>query len=169
MEQIMILYHPCDDVYHCFCRMILLVSHLPLEEYELKKMQILDFYFLFPGMLKNIRFPRELKLYRSYVNSIKYPYSDISDPKQVVTHIGYQINNVVRYMAACELIDVRKIEKELILKINPEKYFSFIQKIEGYDNELLDFIVTVLSRIPLNGENGLKARTNLFEHRYDYG
>jgi len=147
--------------------MILLISHLPVEEYELKKIQILDFYFLFPGLLKNIRLPKELSLYRSYINSINYQYSDISDPKQVITHIGYQINNVARYMAAYELIDVKKIEKEKILKINPEKYSPFIQKLEGYDKDLLNFIVTVLSRIPLKGEKGLKARTNLFEYRYD--
>jgi len=163
----MILYHPCDDVYHCFCRMILLISHLPAEEYELKKIQILDFYFLFPGLLKKIHLPKEFSLYRPYINNIKYQYSDISDPKQVITHIGYQVNNVARYMAAYELIDVKKIEKEKILKINPEKYSSFIQKIDEYDKDLLDFIVKALSRIPLKGAKGLKARTNLFEYRYD--
>lgn len=163
----MILYHPCDDVYHCFCRMALIISNLPVEKYELKKVQILDFYFLFPGLLKDVKFPNELRLHRHYVDKIKYPYSDISDPKQVIAHIGHQIDDVTRYMAAYGLIDIHMIKTGIIYNINPEMYYLLSQKISGYDKDLLDFLVTVLSRIPLNGKNGLKARTNLFEYRYD--
>ena len=163
----MILYHPYDDVYHCFCRVILLVSHLPVEDYEYKKIQILDFYFLFPGLLKDIIFPSDLRIYRSYVNKIKNPYSDINDPKQIISHIEHHMNYVTRYMAAYGLIDIQKFKTGIIYKINPEMYYPITQNIEGYDKDLINFLVTVLSRIPLNGKYGLKARTNFFEYRYD--
>jgi len=163
----MILYHPIDDIYHCFFRILLLVSQLPQEEQDLKKIQILDFYFLFPGLIKRIRWPKELNIYRQYFMEISNPYSEINNNKSIIIHLEHQINDVIRYMAAYDLIDAKKIKSKLILKINNEKYKPILKQISNYDTNLLDFLVNVLARIPLNGKNGLKSRTGLFEYRYD--
>ena len=164
----MILYHPVDDVYHCFCRLLFIIYKLPVEEHDLKKIQILDFYYLFPGLLKKIKLPRDLNIYRNYINNIKNPYSKINDFKIISIKLEKQIKDVVHHLAAYDLIDVNKLKRNLIQKTNDDKYISIIEQLSGYDNELLDFLVDVLARIPLNGEDGLKARTGLFEHRYDY-
>jgi hypothetical protein len=163
----MILYHPFDDVYHCLCRILLLISQLPSEEHDLKKIQILDFYFLFPGLIKKIRWPKELNVHRQYIMGISNHYSEITNQKSIIIHLEHQVNDVIRYMAAYDLIDVDKIKNNLILKKNKEKYKLILEQIVNYDSGLLDFIVKVLARIPLNGKDGLKSRTGLFEYRYD--
>ena len=163
----MILYHPFDDVYHCFCRILLLISRLPVEEHDIKKIQILDFYFLFPGLIKKMRWPKELNIYRQYIFGISAPYSEIPNSKAMISHLEHQINDVIRFMAAYDLIDIDKIKKNQLLKINNIKYEPILEKIKGYDIDLLDFLVNILARIPLNGKDGLKSRTGLFEYRYD--
>jgi hypothetical protein len=163
----MILYHPIDDVYHCFYRILLLVSRLPQEEHDLIKLQILDFYFLFPGLIKKIRWPKELNIHRQYFTGISNPYSEVTNNKSIIIHLEHQVNDVIRYMAAYDLIDTEKTKSKLILKKNNEKYKPILEQISNYDTELLDFLVRVLARIPLNGKDGLKSRTGLFEYRYD--
>jgi len=163
----MILYHPFDDVYHCFCRILLLVSRLPLEEHDLKKIQILDFYLLFPGLIKKMRWPKDLSIYRQYIFGINDPYSEIPNNKAMISHLEHQVHDVIRFMAAYDLIDVYKLKNNQILRINNKKYEPVLEKIIDYNTELLDFLVNILARIPLNGKDGLKSRTGLFEYRYD--
>jgi hypothetical protein len=85
-------------------------------EYELKKIQILDFYFLFPGLIKKIRWPRELNIYRQYFSNLRTPYTEISDIKSIIIQLSHQVNDVVHYMAAYDLIDVEKIKDSFVLK-----------------------------------------------------
>lgn len=155
-------------MYHCFCRILLLIYRLPIKEYNLKTIQILDFYLLFPGLLKKIKLPRELSIYRPYINRLRDSYCIMNDIKSAILHLEHQINDVIRHMAAYELISVERIKENRILLINKKNYEQLINKLDKYDNDLLDFLVKVLVKIPLEGKNGLKSRTGLFEYRYDY-
>jgi hypothetical protein len=145
--------------------MSLIISHLQDQPYELKKIQILDFYFLFPGLLKYIKLPNELRLYKSYLNRIKDPYTYIDDPRKIITHLEHQIIEVTHYLASYGMINVERLKDNIIQRINSEKYNLVIEKIIEYDKELLKFLTSVLVNIPLKE---LKSRTNLFESRYDY-
>jgi hypothetical protein len=92
----------------------------------------------------------------------------MNDIKSAILHLEHQINDVIRHMAAYELISVERIKENRILLINKKNYEQLINKLDKYDNDLLDFLVKVLVKIPLEGKNGLKSRTGLFEYRYDY-
>jgi hypothetical protein len=92
----------------------------------------------------------------------------MNDIKSAILHLEHQINDVIRYMAAYELISVEKIKENKILLINKKNYEQLISKLDKYDNDLLNFLINVLAKIPLEGKNGLKSRTGLFEYRYDY-
>jgi hypothetical protein len=145
------------------------MSYLPPKEYEIKKLQILDFYSLFPGLIKNMRFPRELMLHKAYINNIKNSYTSIENPKELILHLEYQVIEVIHHMAAHDLIDIEKLKQNIVLCTNQNKYISIIKRIEGYDKELIKFLTSVLAVLPLNGKNGLKARTGLFEEGYNDG
>jgi hypothetical protein len=167
MEQGMIVYHPFDDGYHCFSRILLIVYRLPVKEYDLKTIQILDFYFLFPSLLKKVRLPNELKIYRPYINGLRDSYCIINNIKSAIIHLEHQINDVIHYMAAYEFINIEKIKENKVLPINKKNYEQLVNQLKHYDNDLLDFLVNILAKIPLEGKNGLKSRTGLFEYRYD--
>jgi hypothetical protein len=130
-------------------------------------MQILDFYFLFPGLLRNITWPKELGLHREYINSFKRPYALIIDSKSLIKHLEHQATDVLHYMAAYDIIDVDKSRKNIILLNNKERINEIVGKTGNYNSDLLDFLVNVLAKIPLDGKKGLKHRTGLFEYRYD--
>jgi hypothetical protein len=123
---------------------------------------------LFPGLLKTIKLPKELSIYRTYINNIKDPYTYIDDPRKIIVHIEHQIIEVTHYLASYNMINIEKLKDNIIQRINSEKYNSIIEKITKYDKDLLKFLTSVLANIPLNGSKGLKSRTNLFESRYDY-
>ncbi|HGA8765958.1 TPA: ABC-three component system middle component 5, partial [Salmonella enterica subsp. enterica serovar Virchow] len=45
----MLIYHPAYDAYHCLFRMIALIDHV--NEIEVDKARILDFYLIFPALV----------------------------------------------------------------------------------------------------------------------
>jgi N-methylhydantoinase B/oxoprolinase/acetone carboxylase alpha subunit len=108
-----------------------------------------------------------LNIHRQYFNNLRTPYTKISDIKSIITQLSHQVNDVVRFMAAYDLIDVERIKNGIILKRNEKILMEVFKKIEDYDNDLLDFLVNILASIHLNGKDGLKSRTGLFEYRYD--
>lgn len=48
----MLIYHPAYDAYHCVFRMLLIAERV--SGIEVEKARILDFYLVFPGMVKKI-------------------------------------------------------------------------------------------------------------------
>lgn len=116
-----------------------------------------------------MRFPRELMLHKAYINNIKNSYTSIENPKELILHLEYQVIEVIHHMAAHDLIDIEKLKQNIVLCTNQNKYISIIKRIEGYDKELIKFLTSVLAVLPLNGKNGLKARTGLFEEGYNDG
>jgi hypothetical protein len=108
-------------------------------------------------------------LHKAYVNNIKEPYTSIENSRKLIIHLEHQVIEVIHYMASYDLINIEKLKQNSILCINHNKYTPIIQRIKDYDKELLKFLTSILAEIPLNGKNGLKARTGLFEERYDNG
>jgi hypothetical protein len=91
----------------------------------------------------------------------------INNIKSAIIHLEHQVNDVIHYMASYELISIEKIKENKVLLINKNSYEQLVNRLSNYNNDLLDFLVNTLAKIPLEGKNGLKSRTGLFEYRYD--
>jgi hypothetical protein len=165
----MLIYHPAFDAYHCVFRMLLLADKI--LDLETDKAKLLDFYILFPGMVKNMRLPDSLKNLRSQakkaVNVYRDPVSEVSTFREM-RHIQ---DAALKCIAASGLIDLERYEAgyvtrtqlptNLVLKTMQENFLNSNQPI-------ITEILTGLSSIPLLGNDGLKHRSQLMEHRYDY-
>ena len=165
----MLIYNQTFDIYHCAYRVLFSLSVLPEREYQIGFIRLVDFYVLFPHMLSQVRLPTKHRSLKKKLSSKKNNYNDIPSPKRLFNDL-YNIQiQCINFLSSINLIDSRKVIENIILKSNtqiPSDINNLIQS-ELSHNESLIQTIHALSEIPLNGTNGLKARTGLMEYRYD--
>lgn len=162
----MLIYHPAFDAYHCVYRMTMLTKKI--NELEYSKMRILDFYLCFPAEIAKIELPGDLKKIRAVAkvaaNKFRGPVSSLR-----TFHDLEQIqNSAARLLAASDFFDSKKFEEGIISRTNRTLPTEFNKATSDPSaSELIDFVLTQLSSLPLQGDGGLKQRSGLMEHRYD--
>ena len=114
----MLIYHPAYDAYHCIFRMIALIDHV--NEIEVDKARILDFYLIFPSLVEKIRMPYNYsyikKIAKKYSNDYRNPISAISTFRDL-----HQIQMAaIRCLAATGLIEIAVLDKGLIKRTEKE-------------------------------------------------
>lgn len=164
----MLIYHPAFDAYHCVFRMLLVSDQVC--DLEIDKAKLLDFYMLFPGMVKNIRLPETLRNLRAQakkaVNVYRDPVSEISTFREM-RHIQ---DAALKCIAASGLIDIQRYESGYVTRTQKPTSPNLKAMQLGFLNNnspIIMDILTGLSSIPLLGHDGLKHRSQLMEHRYD--
>lgn len=165
----MLIYHPAYDAYHCLFRMIALIDHV--NEIEVDKARILDFYLIFPALLAEVRMPHNYspikKEAKKYSNDYRNPINSSSTFRDM-----HEIQMAaIRCLAATGLIELESLEKGIIERANKSIPDGLLLSMRDFLNEKKDvyiFIINTLSQFHLTGKDGLKDRTNLMEFRYDY-
>ncbi|HIH5775813.1 TPA: ABC-three component system middle component 5 [Citrobacter werkmanii] len=165
----MLIYHPAYDAYHCLFRMIALIDHV--NEIEVDKARILDFYLIFPSLVSEIRMPHNYsgvkKEAKKYSNVYRNPIN-ISSTFRDMHEIQMA---AIRCLAATGLIEVMPLERDLIKRTDksiPDGLLISMCDFLNTKEEIYTFIISKLSQFPLTGKDGLKDRTNLMEFRYDF-
>jgi hypothetical protein len=150
--------------------MIQVLNRLPDDSYQIERLRILDFYLLFPSTLKDVTFPRDAMRFKSVIPASPNPYEEVRDPNRIFTRIEpYQIA-AIKYMAAHGLIDSEQLSTGKVRRTSislPPGLIGTIDVATRKDKEILDLLTGPFRNIDLYGKSGLKARTNLFEFRYD--
>ena len=166
----MLIYHPAFDIYHCMFRMIRLLSKLPKQSYEIERIRILDFYLLFPQQLKNVRFPREAVGYKKLFKERINPYEKIEDPLRIFLRLEAYQKESLNCLASYNIIDAKLLSEGKIQRTAneiPKELDNAIEKANSRFPEVIELLTGPFINIDLYGNSGLKARTELFEHRYD--
>lgn len=164
----MLVYHPAYDAYHCLFRMMSIIERV--DEVELDKLKILDFYMLFPALLKLVRMPRQFTKFKKDAERIKNEYHDPINPLVTFKDMKHIQEAAIKCMLATGYID-SKFFSEGIIKRSDKKIASslkikmddFISRREPFSS----FIIDKLAKFHLVGPDGLKSRTQLMEYRYD--
>lgn len=165
----MLIYHPAYDAYHCLFRMIALIDHV--NEIEVDKARILDFYLIFPFLVSEIRMPYNYsgvkKEAKKYSNDYRNPINTVSTFRDM-----HEIQMAaIRCLAATGLIEVNPLEKNIIKRTDkpiPDGLLLSMRDFLNAKSDIYTFIISNLSQFPLRGKDGLKDRTNLMEFRYDF-
>lgn len=166
----MLIYHQRKDIYHCIIRILSIVLTIDKEEIEFPKLRIIDFYLVFPHLIKEVRFPRVkgATALKNLAKNLDDPYELLPSPKRLFSEMGdYQIQ------AVHLLRSKRVLQEDEYGNISPGDYFSDSKILSVVNNSRFigdDFffnLINILAGIPLQGENGIKARTSLMEYRYD--
>ena len=166
----MIIYHPAYDLNHCVFRFITLLYSIKDHAINWEAMQILDFYYVFPNLLADIRLPRNSIATRQMLKKIPVTYESLSNPRRLMFGLKALQNEAARALVAKGLIDKDSYLKNIIrlhAKRVPETLCEQIIKDEKRNTQWFQLLVEVLAKYPINGKDGLKHRTQLLEFRYD--
>lgn len=165
----MLIYTPAYDIYHCIYRMVFILKKININQpIEIDRLKIIDFYLVFPSLIPEIKFPRNFI-------SLKKPYKKYDTKFRKVTnkYVTFQTMKPLQDQAISYLC-----LKGYISYLNDEKIYPtpLINSLElpfrdvyfKYTNkEIEDKLFQFFLNIEFNGDNGLKARTNLMEYKYD--
>jgi hypothetical protein len=166
----MLIYHPAFDYHHCIFRVLCLLEHLPKDTYHIERIRILDFYFLFPHSLKTVTFPKAARRYRKAVIGSSNTYEDIRDPYRVFSQLeAYQLT-ALRYLASRGLIDASALNDGKVKRNTAPLSTPILEQLSKTIERqkiLIECLCGPFKDVDLYGNSGLKARTQLFQYRYD--
>lgn len=165
----MIIYHPAYDAYHGALRIVSLCDSFE-EGLEIEKVQLLDFYIIFPEHFYKVRLPNNFRKMKSYSKKMDSRYKNSQEQKTLffsyvkVSKVSFGI------LLAKDIICSDHYEKGVVkIKINEE--FERLKVLsERFKNRNANYFKSIVEMgkvIPLYGNDGLKHRTGLLEYRYD--
>lgn len=166
----MILYHPAKDINHSIYRMISILISVD-DILSIDKLRLLDFYYTFPNLLKEIKpWPADIKASKKLISKIPEPYEKISNSSRLF----YEISNIQKSSLATLhskgiLDDEKYRDGKLLLNVDelPKKLLQAIKDDEFLKSDVFKVISFDLLRTQWEGKKGLKSRTGLLEYKYD--
>jgi hypothetical protein len=164
-----LIYHPAFDIYHGVFRLLRLLRELPKGPTELERVRILDFYLLFPQLLRGVRFPAGSASLKNYFSRLPGLYEQIEDPKALFARLAPYQQAALDALASRRLIDAEALSQSKVMRTEIAIPLELERAIAGRnaDSKVIQFLTGPLSRVSLYGPKGLKERTDLFEYRYD--
>lgn len=165
------MYHPAYDANHCVFRTLLILEHSVHEVIDLELYRLLDFYILFPHLLKHIcPLPAELRAYKRLLSKIPDPFESMRNTKRIMYELESLQTVALHNLLAKQLIDIDSFKSNQIKRTSeaiPPDLSAVIHSSEQAQNEWFRMVVNELPLINFGGKNGLKKRTGLMEFRYD--
>lgn len=141
-----------------------------LEEIEVDKARLLDFYLLFPSTIASIRLPSDLLEIRKVAKDIANVYHDPASPLSTFRDMRHIQGAALKCIAAAGLIDRGRYESGFVTRTTaaiPEALKNKVDEFLTARQPIADLLLDGLASIPLRGHDGLKHRTELMEYRYD--
>lgn len=166
----MLLYHPYADARHCVFRLLRLLEHISSREVELQRLRIWDFYLLFPEALAMITLPRGNAALKHQLEAGRNSYDVMPDTKRAFARLEPMQQAAVRHLAAKGLIDARQLSDGKVVRTGtplPDELRSMIVERNATGAALVNFLTTTFFTLELYGSQGVRQRTDLFDHRYD--
>lgn len=168
---IQLSYHPAFDAFHCIFRILRLRAGRGFSEVEVDKLRILDYYLLFPWRAGKIRLaPRDLGIRKIAARlEDEQDYATLPKGDMLLERMRPAQTAALQTMAQDGVIDVQSLRNDLVrfarADIAPELETRVAQRNEAEPERMQ--IIDALGKYPLLGNDGLKGRTSLLEHRYD--
>ncbi len=167
----MLMYHPVQDANHCVFRILLLLEKSIHEEIDIELYRLLDFYILFPHLLKKISpLPAELRAYKRLLREVPEPFESMLNTKRIIHELGSLQTVALHNLLAKKLIDIDSFKANRLKRTDeqlPEELMSLIDSSDKAQKEWFRMVVNELPIVDFEGKNGLKKRTGLMEFRYD--
>ncbi|MGM0542592.1 MAG: ABC-three component system middle component 5 [Pseudomonadota bacterium] len=167
----MLIYHPFQDANHCVFRTLLLLEHSVHDEIDIELYRLLDFYILFPHLLKNISpLPAELRAYKRLIEKIPDPFESMLNTKRIIHELESLQSVALHNLLAKKLIDIDSFKDKKVKRTDevlPESISVAINEAKNVNEEWFRVIANELPLVNFSGKKGLKMRAGLMEFRYD--
>lgn len=171
---IRLTYDPAYDAFHCAFRLLAIVKASQGKQFELDRLRILDFFYLFPQLILSSEFRWTVPIRKSakaVMGDIKMSplYGQLPQSSSLFRNMEGMQEAAVQTLISKRIFDLDQLQHKVSLAVKPipETLEARIDIVVTQDKSLLEFLTTHLHCLSLYGQNGLKARTGLLEHRYD--
>lgn len=166
-------YEPSLDAYHAAYRMVMISTLLTEDDkIPISTFRILDFYFIFPFLMREIRLKKEHGWIRSFSKSHESdrPYAKLPDGPLLFENMKIFQLAALQTLAMKQLFEIESLEKGYVAIVDTEglreDFYGIISKLENFSGQL-ETLNALLREYDAFGSDGLKARTGLMEYRYD--
>lgn len=168
----MLIYDPALDPYHSSIRVLAIVISSAKRQVELSidAARIADYFLVYPYKLISFRFPSQFRTMRVAVREMENPYRYVSGARTAFEKMRPIFFAALSGLVAANLIDASQLKLGIIKLIEseiPEELSVAVSRFQNRQSTVGEFVLSDLIAIPTNGENGLKHRSGLMEHRYD--
>jgi ABC-three component (ABC-3C) system Middle Component 5 len=167
-----LVFQPALDPHHAMFRLLRLFPILKGAALSRDHVRILDFYLIFPFLISAMRLSREgqhfKKLARKYAN-LK-PYGQQPEGPLLFARMEVIQNAALDTLAFNSFLEKEALAADRVItadKLLPKDVSQRVIELNEQQADLLEFLQSLAKDYPVLGENGLKARTGLKEHRYD--
>lgn len=142
-----------------------------VNDLEIEKARVLDFYLLYPALVAKVRLPRQLRPITKDATAIGNIYHDPTSPVSTFRDMRHIQEAALRCIAAAGLIDIPRYEKGFVTRTAVKIPDTIRERIDLFlqsRQPVAQFLLKELAAIPLGGDDGLKHRTQLMDHKYDF-
>jgi len=168
-----LVFQPALDPLHAVFRLFRL---LPISKAAgsllVDQVRILDFYLLFPFRIRAIRLAPSHQHFKKLSEKYAHltPYGEQPDPPLL-----FERMRPMQLAALETMVTENYIEESAFLNDTfkptdhniPREILSRVEELNSSQADLIDFLKILAEDYALSGLNGLKARTELMEYRYD--
>ena len=170
---IQLSYQPAFDPFHAVFRLLRLREAVlkdgPLHEDHLK---ILDFYLLFPFRIDGIRLQQGHRKFRRLASqyAAAKPYGDQPEDRALFGRMNTIQIVALDTMLAKRLIDSKMYDLGTVVRTDtviPTNIAARVTEANTEDADLVKCLGVLAREYDLLGDDGLKSRSRLMEHRYD--
>jgi hypothetical protein len=163
----MLIYNPTLDLHHCLFRMLSIIKQTNIEKnIEIEKLQLLDFYLLFPQQFHSFKATRTTSKFKRII-PLENLYTSIKHPRLLYHQMDSIQKLAINNLISWGFIVMDNSIEGIIKQTEKEIPSNLSRNLLREDGSILTLITKHLIDIPLDGESGLKARSNLIEYRYD--
>ena len=167
----MLIYHPAFDANHAMYRIVSILNAASNTSISWPLLRIMDFYYLFPGQLKNIKpWPRAMQKFKSHAAKIPDQFEDLTNPARTFFELQLFQKTATLELIAKGILSKSSFKNDLmVLELSslPSTYIDLVEADDFLKSDAFKIITKELPAIKFNGPNGLKSRSGLMEYVYD--
>lgn len=162
----MIIYHPAYDVHHCAYRLLNLLCSVEHEEISRDTLRIMDFYYVYPVLLKLVKLPRPLLKYSDGINAVAESFEIIPRPAALFYELSRLQDSALRSLDQRSLVSLRLSGVKLNKTRVPQQLIEIFESDEFSKSSVFEALTTAFPKLRMDGKDGFKERSGLMEFRY---
>ena len=166
-----ITYLPANDPFHAIFRLFVLFPDANSKVCSSDSARILDFYVCFPFLITQFKPPKSLVRAHNVLKKSYLPNSYQVTPKAAIlfNRMGSPHNAATGSLQSYGFLQTDLFQDGMVARTSkpmPDGIAAEVQKHRADHADLVDFL-DELKTLSLFGPAGLRARSDLEEHRYD--
>lgn len=168
----MLIYDPALDPYHSAIRILAVAITAKAKQIELTldTARIADYFLVYPSKIIHFTFPNQFKSIKTAAKEAENPYRQTIGNKAAFEKIKPIFLSALTGLVAAGFIKQDELKLGILETTDvelPEDLTAAVDRFKLRQTAVGEFVLSDMLDIRPNGDNGLKHRSKLIEHRYD--